>query len=229
MTLSEKVIYYRKRAGLSQEQLAEKLGVSRQAVSKWETGEASPDVNKLRALAEALGVTADELLSPEEPPQSKQQEPASAAQEETYPAWLNDLPGAVGKLVKRFGYLAGVYTMVVGLVFVLMGGVAILAARSMDRAFDQYAADPFGTGMGGSAVQWYDEKGNPIDAPRGWEKALLEQDPSLSHMLGGRTVSSTFTNPVEIVGAVILGLGLLIFLFGAWLTARLRRLRQENA
>ena len=39
MHLSEKIIYYRRRAGLSQEQLAEKLGVSRQAVSKWETGD----------------------------------------------------------------------------------------------------------------------------------------------------------------------------------------------
>ena len=39
MTLSGKILYCRKRAGLSQEALAEKLGVSRQAVSKWETGE----------------------------------------------------------------------------------------------------------------------------------------------------------------------------------------------
>lgn len=38
MTLSGKILYCRKRAGLSQEALAEKLGVSRQAVSKWETG-----------------------------------------------------------------------------------------------------------------------------------------------------------------------------------------------
>ena len=229
MTLSEKIIYYRRKAGLSQEQLAEKLGVSRQAVSKWETGEASPEVNKLRTLAEALGVTADELLSPEEPPQSRQQEPAhsSATQEGGYPSWLNDLPGAVGKLVKRFGYLAGVYTMVVGLVFVLIGGVTILAARSMTRAFDQYAADPFGTGVSGT-VQWYDEKGNPIDAPKGWEQMLPEQDPSLSQVQGSRTGISSFTSPVEAFGTVILGLGLLIFAFGVWLTVRLRRLRQEN-
>lgn len=38
MKLSEKILYCRKRAGLSQEALAERLGVSRQAVSKWETG-----------------------------------------------------------------------------------------------------------------------------------------------------------------------------------------------
>ena len=39
MTLSEKILYYRKAAGLSQEELAARVGVSRQAVSKWETGE----------------------------------------------------------------------------------------------------------------------------------------------------------------------------------------------
>ena len=38
MTLSEKILYYRKAAGLSQEELAARVGVSRQAVSKWETG-----------------------------------------------------------------------------------------------------------------------------------------------------------------------------------------------
>ena len=38
MTISEKILYCRKRCGLSQEALAEKIGVSRQAISKWETG-----------------------------------------------------------------------------------------------------------------------------------------------------------------------------------------------
>ncbi len=63
MTLSEKIIYYRKKAMLSQEALAEKLGVSRQAISKWETGDATPEVSNLSALASALGVSVDHLLS----------------------------------------------------------------------------------------------------------------------------------------------------------------------
>ena len=57
------IIGARRRAlELSQEQLAEKLGVSRQAVSKWETGESLPDTDKLLSLASALEMTADELL-----------------------------------------------------------------------------------------------------------------------------------------------------------------------
>ena len=59
MTLSEKITYCRKKAMLSQEALAEKLGVSRQAVSKWETGESAPELNKMLPLAEALNTSVD--------------------------------------------------------------------------------------------------------------------------------------------------------------------------
>ena len=63
MKLNEKIYWCRKRAGLSQESLAERIGVSRQSISKWETGEASPEISKLPLLASAFGVTADWLLS----------------------------------------------------------------------------------------------------------------------------------------------------------------------
>ena len=47
MTLSEKILDLRKQQGMSQENLAEKLGVSRQAVSRWEVGSALPDASKI--------------------------------------------------------------------------------------------------------------------------------------------------------------------------------------
>lgn len=56
------LLNYRKQHGLSQEELAEKIGVSRQAVSKWERAEASPDTDNLIELAKIYGVTLDELL-----------------------------------------------------------------------------------------------------------------------------------------------------------------------
>lgn len=62
MSLGERIASYRKKAGYSQEGLAEQLGVSRQAVSKWETGEATPDAERIIALAKVLGVTTDALL-----------------------------------------------------------------------------------------------------------------------------------------------------------------------
>ena len=62
MTLGSIIQSNRQRLGISQEQLAEQVGVSRQAVSKWEVGDAIPDTDKLIPLARALGITVDELL-----------------------------------------------------------------------------------------------------------------------------------------------------------------------
>ena len=61
MTFHENLIQNRKHLGLSQEELAAKLNVSRQAVSKWETGDSVPDLPKLLALSDALNLSLDVL------------------------------------------------------------------------------------------------------------------------------------------------------------------------
>ena len=61
MGFPESLLELRRSKGLSQEELAAQIGVSRQAVSKWETGEAMPDLNKLLALADTLAVSLDYL------------------------------------------------------------------------------------------------------------------------------------------------------------------------
>lgn len=65
MTIAETIKTLRKTAGMSQEQLAEKLHVSRQAVTKWETEGGTPDIENLRAIAALFGITVDELLTGE--------------------------------------------------------------------------------------------------------------------------------------------------------------------
>lgn len=62
MNFSEKLKEIRKNEGLSQEQLAEKIGVSRQAITKWETGKGLPDVENMMIIAEIFKTTLDELL-----------------------------------------------------------------------------------------------------------------------------------------------------------------------
>lgn len=62
MEWNERIAAARKAAGLTQEALGEKLGVSRQAVSKWETGAADPSTANLLALAKLYGVSPEELL-----------------------------------------------------------------------------------------------------------------------------------------------------------------------
>ncbi len=64
--LGERIVTLRKEMNLSQEALAEQIGVSRQAISKWERGEASPDIQNLAALAETFGLTIDEFIHAEE-------------------------------------------------------------------------------------------------------------------------------------------------------------------
>ena len=62
VSVADKLVELRKKSGLSQEELAEKLGVSRQAISKWERAVASPDTDNLIMLARLYGISLDELL-----------------------------------------------------------------------------------------------------------------------------------------------------------------------
>ena len=63
MSIGERLYNLRKERGLSQEDLANELGVSRQTVSKWETGESTPDFDKIVPICNYYGITSDELIS----------------------------------------------------------------------------------------------------------------------------------------------------------------------
>lgn len=67
MTLGEKLMQARKAAGLTQADIAAKLHVSRQAVSRWESGQSKPSTEKLLTLGNLYGISLDQLLSAEEP------------------------------------------------------------------------------------------------------------------------------------------------------------------
>lgn len=80
MSLAEKIFSLRTARSMSQDDLAEKLEVSRQSVSKWETGQSTPDLDKIIRLSDLFGVTVDELVregeapQPPEPSQSQEQQ-----------------------------------------------------------------------------------------------------------------------------------------------------------
>lgn len=65
MIFADKMIRLRKKNGWSQEELAEKMDTSRQAVSKWEGAQSIPDISKILQLAQLFGVTTDYLLKDE--------------------------------------------------------------------------------------------------------------------------------------------------------------------
>lgn len=59
----QRLLQYRRKAGMSQEDLAEKVDVSRQTLSKWETGQSLPDAEKIQTVCEVLSITPNELLN----------------------------------------------------------------------------------------------------------------------------------------------------------------------
>ena len=196
MKLSEKILYYRKKAGLSQEELAGRVGVSRQAVSKWELGDAAPEVDKLRALAREFGVTVDELLSEEVP---REPEQAPPPQHSPTAGWL-------GRMVGRWGWLAGVYIALSGLGVALVGGLARFAFSRMFRMVSAGwgAMDPFGSG--------------------GWELVLPDGTVTSGGMSGISSMGQVFLT----FATVILVVGLVITLAGAVLAVVLYRKGRKN-
>lgn len=131
MKLNEKIYTCRKKAGLSQVDLADALGVSRQSVSKWETGEANPEVTKIPQLAKLFGVTADWLLSEEEEIPAQKETAYESVPVSTWPDWVENLPGFLGDMVKRFGWIFGVRLAVSGGLFAAIGVIARIMFRRM--------------------------------------------------------------------------------------------------
>ena len=81
MILADKIVSLRKKAGWSQEELAEKLGVTRQSVSKWEGAQSVPDMDKVVTMSRLFGVTTDYLLKDE----LEEEPPCAAAEDEELP------------------------------------------------------------------------------------------------------------------------------------------------
>ncbi len=90
MNIGERIYGLRKEKGLSQEELAEKLGVSRQSVSKWESGNVMPDIDKAVAMSELFGVTTDYLLTGK-----KAEQPVGAAEPEIEEILIGEIPPEV--------------------------------------------------------------------------------------------------------------------------------------
>lgn len=121
MTLGQRISQYRKALGISQEELGARLGVSRQAVSKWETGAAAPDMENLLALAREFRVSVAELTQTPEPPAPAETGGAS-------PAGGTDGAGSPPP-PRRRGWWIGLGLVVAVLVF-MSGTLIILGLRS---------------------------------------------------------------------------------------------------
>ena len=141
MRLHEKITLYRKKNGLSQEELAEKIGVSRQAVSKWETGDALPEITKLKALAETFNVTVDFLLDEETTEFSQQIQPQSISVLDKYADKIDDcvdnISSKSGTFFKKYGWISGILLIILGLYRTITCVLSILPIFQLNfSAFD---------------------------------------------------------------------------------------------
>lgn len=196
MAFAQRLQEVRRRSGLTQEQFAERLCVSRQAVSKWETGEALPETAKLAALGTALGVSLDWLLSDAEP-EEPEEEPARPED------WTDKLPRMVRGAAKRWGWLAGVYLAVVGAIFTGMGALVRAMIKSMVGSFS-------------SATEGMSNFFNGMEM-------LVPGGSSIALNTGKAAADLSVNNPVYIMGSGFMIFGLILLAAGVVLAIVLKR------
>ena len=113
--LSERIYKFRRKSGLSQEQLAEKIGVSRQAISKWESGTSTPELEKLRALSDCFSITLDELVKDE------------TANQEASEAPLKSRENKASKVAEM---KVGIGLCLIGAICLILSGVMMVTSPS---------------------------------------------------------------------------------------------------
>ena len=148
MSFGEKLQDLRRRAGMSQDTLAERLDVSRQAVSKWERDETMPETEKLVRIAQLFGASLDELLLDREPPK----EPEPQPQPQYRPVYRHDYASQF----RRHGYKLGYVLIAIGAIVCAFSLIMRLVWPAFGNSFLGSAGDfmsdisisdvPFGAG-----------------------------------------------------------------------------------
>ena len=116
MTLSEKLYNLRRKQGLSQEALAEKLNCSRQVISKWENGTTSPDAEMLHKYSELFGVSIDYLVK-EEIDEPTNVQPAEKISEN------KKLIGILGLVISLIGCVS----------LIVFGAISVFSSKTADK------------------------------------------------------------------------------------------------
>ena len=149
MTFGEKLQDLRRKAGLSQDSLAEKLDVSRQAVSKWERDEAMPETEKLLRIAQLFNASLDELLLDREP--QKTPEPQPQYRPSYRPNYRDQF--------RRHGYKVGYIPMAIGAVICAFSLIMRLILPALGGNFLGSATD-FMSDFTGNAMSSFDPFSN---------------------------------------------------------------------
>lgn len=180
--------------------MPKRIGVSRQAVSKWETGESEPEISKLKVLAEIFGVTVDWLLSESEEPYINENNSdirigeSVPGRDDTYLS-AKVSTGFIKRLIRRYGWLAGVYIAVIGVIWAGMGALVKYISGKMLSGF---SSDFFN-------APTFPESSDFINAPSFPESEM------------------NFFNPVDVFGSVFMAVGIIVACIGIILAVYLKK------
>ena len=128
MTIGEKLYELRKAKGLSQEEVAEKLDVTRQTVSKWETNQSTPDFDKIVPLCELFEISTDELLTGKKTETNNEQEVNKTQEEEKIPT-RQEIRRKSAEVVSTsiFIYILAIAVLIVAIPVLRMDPIVIVA------------------------------------------------------------------------------------------------------
>lgn len=115
MDIGEKLFELRKGKGLSQEEVAEKLNVTRQTVSKWETNQSTPDFDKIMPICELYGITTEELLTGKKPEEKTEVETEKENVEEERPLTKQEVKRKSAEVVST-----SVFLYILAVVFIMI-------------------------------------------------------------------------------------------------------------
>ncbi|MBQ1421857.1 MAG: helix-turn-helix transcriptional regulator [Firmicutes bacterium] len=130
MILAETIVQLRKQAGWSQEELADKLGVSRQAISKWESAQSVPDLNRILDMSRLFGVSTDILLKDDLGPEFISENPPTELNDTDEPLRKVSLSEANDYISVR---LAAAPKIALGVMLCILSPVLLIALSSLQE------------------------------------------------------------------------------------------------
>lgn len=210
MTLGEKIQDLRRKNGMSQDALAEKLETSRQAVSKWERDEAMPEPDRIVRIAQLFGVSTDYLLLPQEPRQELP--PRSRGM-----SWDQRLD----RFIRRHGYKAGYGLIAWGVVLCVIALLVMILVPALISGFLDVGKIPQSGGNTGiyedsDLPDWaldsiYGQAGNGMSSDIFGDMAALynQQVDQMNQAWesGVRLITAIFGVPVMLIGILLITAG----------------------
>lgn len=222
MTLGEKILELRRKNAISQDALAEKLEVSRQAVSKWERDEAVPETDKIVKLAQVFGVTTDYLLLDGEP-QPRQTQP------QTPPRQTGTFERRIEPFIRRHGYKIGFLPIAIGAFLCVIALLVMCLMPNFGSGMFDSVSDPGSSWQGGIIIE------GDTDIPQDVLEDLLQQSGSMGGGFFGdfedqfqqdvnqmqsawqgsvRIMAALFGVPVMLAGLGLIALGIFVVIKG---------------